>query len=408
MPDADHFRWPIFCYQFVKRCEMIGHPVNSIAISLGGFRMMQFGWVLAFFLVGGVAGAQSHKFVSGGGGGGGVGTTLPEAPEPQAAGTASVSGTVLDVQGNGVPGAKVTLSGEGQQQTVESDALGVFHFVGLPAGMVRVNVTAKGLETFLSNEIKLTAGEHFVLPRIDLPVAPLNSDVTVTITEDQLATEQVHEQEQQRLLGVVPNFYTSYLWDAAPMRSKQKYQLIFRSAIDPFVFVTTGIRAGISQARNTDPGYGSGGAGFARRYGAAYGDAVTGRLVGSAILPSLFHQDPRYFFMGSGSIKGRAWYAVTRAVVTRGDSGKNQPNYSAVLGSVAGAGLRNLYLDPDDRSGPDVLYNGLIAVGFNGVGNLVREFLFVKIVKGKAGYKVGKPVEAPASSGSGAGRTFFE
>ena len=197
---------------------------------------------------------------------------LPDAPgrgEPQtpATGTATVSGMVLDSQGEPVAGAKVALTGLGSERTAESDASGMFHFTGLPVATVRVTVTAKGLETFLSNEIRLTAGEKFQLPRIDLPVAPLNSDVTVTVTEDQLATEQVHEQEKQRFLGVLPNFYTSYLWDAAPMRSKQKFQLIFRSAIDPAVFVTTGIRAGIEQARNTDPGYGDGGAGFARRYG---------------------------------------------------------------------------------------------------------------------------------------------
>ncbi len=337
---------------------------------------------------GAAAGAQGYGPVDD------VMATLPEAPEPQVAGTASVSGIVLDVKGAVVPGAKVTLTGTGKELATESDAAGLFRFSGLPTGTVRVVVTAKGLETFVSNDIKLTAGEKFELPRIDLPVAPLNSDVTVTITEDQLATEQVHEQEKQRLLGIVPNFYTSYLWDAAPMRSKQKYQLIFRSAIDPFVFVTTGIRAGISQGRNTNPGYGTGGAGFARRYGAAYGDAITGRLVGSAILPSLFHQDPRYFYMGSGTVTHRAIYAFTRAVITRGDSGKNEPNYSGVLGAVAGAGLRNLYLDPDDRKGIDVLYNGLITVGFNGVGNLIREFAFVHIVKGKPGYKVGKPVDA--------------
>jgi hypothetical protein len=310
--------------------------------------------------------------------------------------TASVAGVVLDMKGNAAPGARVTLTGAGKEISVDSDAAGAFRFLALPSATVRVTVTAKGLETFVSHEIRLVDGEHFELPRIALPIAPLDSEVTVTVTEDELATEQVHEQEKQRLLGVLPNFYTSYLWNAAPMRSKQKFQLIFRSAIDPAVFVTTAISAGISQARNSDPGYGQGAAGYARRYGARYGDAITGRLVGGAILPAVFHQDPRYFYRGTGSVPSRAWYAVTRAVVTRGDNGKSQPNYSAVLGSVAGAGLRNLYLDPDDRSGPGVLLNGLISVGFNGVGNLLREFVFVKVITGKPGYTLGKPAAQPA------------
>ena len=320
---------------------------------------------------------------------------LPNAPEPQTqAGTSVVSGVVLDVQGRPVPGAKVTLTGEGKEIVVDSDASGVFRFAGLATGTVRVTVTAKGLETFVSNEIKLTLGEHFELPRIDLPLAPLNSDVTVTVTEDQLATEQVHEQEKQRFLAIVPNFYTSYLWDAAPMRSKQKFQLIFRSAIDPFVFVTTGIRAGVSYARNTDPGYGDGFPGYARRYGAGYGDAITGRLVGGALLPAVFHQDPRYFWKGTGSTWSRVGYAMSRAVVTRGDNGKNQPNYSGVLGNFAGAALRNAYLDPDDRKGWDVVLNGFTTTGFNAVGNLLREFVIRKGSTGVPGYKKGKPVDA--------------
>lgn len=309
--------------------------------------------------------------------------------------TSSVSGLVLDVKGTPVAGARVTLIGGLKQLTVDSDEHGAFRFAELPVETVRVSVTAAGLETFISNDIKLVAGEHFVLPRIDLPVAPVNSDVTVTVTEDELATEQVHEQEKQRVLGIIPNFYTSYIWDAAPMRSKQKLQLITRSVVDPFIFVTTGIRAGIGQLRNTDPGYGDDAAGFGRRYGAAYGDAITGRLLGGALLPTLFHQDPRYFYMGSGSTWKRGTYAVTRSVITRGDNGKAQPNFSGVLGSVGAAGLRNLYLDPQDRKGPDVLLNGLINVGLNGLGNLIREFLIPKVVTGRPAYKTGKPVVAP-------------
>jgi len=134
----------------------------------------------------------------------------------------------------------------------------------------------------------------------------------------------------------------------------------------------------VEQVRGTDPGYGDGLSGFAQRFGAAYGDSVTGRLIGGAILPSLLHQDPRYFYKGSGSIPARAWYAISRAVICRGDNGKWQPNYSHVLGNFASAGLRNLYLAPEDRKGAKVVLNGFSTLGYNALSNLIREFALRK------------------------------
>lgn len=327
-------------------------------------------------------------------------TALPDAPSQVAqaqapTGTASISGVVLDSRSEPVPGAKVTISeasGAGQR-TAESDDKGEFHFREMAPITVRVTVTATGLETFVSDEIRLSAGEQYVLPRIDLPVAPLNSSVTVTVTEDQLATEQVHEQEKQRVLGVIPNFYTSYLWDAAPLHTKQKAQLAFRSVIDPVTFVIVGARAGVQQVRNTDPGYGGGPAGYGRRFGADLGDSVTGRLLGQAILPAVFHQDPRYFYLGTGSTGKRLWYALTRAVVTRGDNGKDQPNYSHVLGNLGAAALRNLYLEPEDRKGLRVLTNGVALTGYNAVSNVIREFISRPLSTHVPAYKNGKPAD---------------
>lgn len=307
--------------------------------------------------------------------------TLPNSPgwaiqaQPMV-GKASISGKVLDHQAREVAGAKVTLIREGgsEGQITTSGPDGEFLFSDLPAEKVTITITAKGLETFLSNEIKLAAGEKYRFPSIDLPMMLSDTSVQVTVTEDQLATEQVKEQEKQRVFGVLPNFYTSFLWNAAPMRTKQKFHLVWKSTTDPVVFIAVSIRAGVEQARGTDPGYGDGVSGFAQRFGAAYGDSVTGRLVGGAILPSLLHQDPRYFYRGTGSVPSRAWYAITRAVICRGDNGKWQPNYSHVLGNFASAGLRNLYLAPEDRKGAKVMLNGFSVLGYNAVSNLIREF----------------------------------
>ena len=294
----------------------------------------------------------------------GLAATLPDAPgRIDGAGEvqdATVSGTVLDIKGAPVPGARVTLtrSAGGRELVVESDLEGKFSFQKIKADRFRVTITAAGLETFVSNEIHLSPGEKYSLPNISLPLEPANTTVNVTVTEDQLATEQMKEEEKQRVFGVLPNFYTSYLWNAAPMRTKQKFRLVLRSSVDPFVFVVVGIRAGEQQYKGTYKGFDDGATGFMSRYGVAYGDAVTGRLIGSAILPSLLHQDPRYFFHGSGSVKERAWYAIRQTFVCRGDNGKLQPNYSHVMGNFAAAGITNFYLDAVDRHTGATLQRG--------------------------------------------------
>ena len=316
----------------------------------------------------------------------------PQAQEPQAA-TASVTGKVLDINGAPVPGATVTISLPGgmTRRVGTANNEGRFEFSGLAAEKVLITITAEGLETFVSNEVRLVPGQQYQLPKIALPITAANASVSVTVTEDELATAEVKEQEKQRVLGVIPNFYTSYLWDAAPMRDKQKFHLMFKSAVDPEVFIVVGLRAGVQQYRGTYPGYGTGLAGFMARYGAAYGDSVTGRIIGRALLPVVFNQDPRYFFRGSGSVSSRLVYALSRAVVCRGDNGKNQPNYSQVIGNFASAGLRNLYLPAENRKGSEVLLDGFTLTGLNAATNLIREFLPRKAITNVPDYKKGKP-----------------
>lgn len=328
---------------------------------------------------------------------------LPDAPGRGQAGggvqarSASVTGTVFDINGDPVPGAKVTISAlDGStERVVETGGDGRFEFGAVDMTRLRVTITAKGLDTFVSNDIRLAAGEQYQLPKIALPIAPANTSVNVTVTEDELATAEVKEQEKQRVLGILPNFYTSYLWNAAPMRKKQKFNLMFKSALDPEVFVVVGLRAGLQQYRGTYPGYGDGFVGFISRYGAAYGDSVTGRIIGRALLPIVFRQDPRYFYRGSGSVGARAWYAIREAVVCRGDNGKTQPNYSHVLGNFAAAGLRNLYLPPESRKGSEVLLNGFTLTGLNALTDLVREFLPRRAITNVPDYKKGKPAAQP-------------
>ena len=311
----------------------------------------------------------------------------------QQTGPATLSGTVHDVNQGLIPQTKVTLvRNDGRaERVVAPDSTGHFAFANLTPGSVKVTVTAPGMEPFVSPDVTLVAGQEFELPEILLSLAATSSSVQVVVTEEQLATEQVKAQEKQRVLGVFPNFYTSFLWEAAPLKPKQKYGLAIRSRIDPVMFATIAVAAGIEHANNTFPGYGGGAQGYGKRYGAALADAVSERMIGGAILPSLFHQDPRYFYKGSGSVGSRLKYAIGEAFMCRGDNGKQQVNYSYILGNFLSAGLSNAYRADVDRSASVTLSNGVIILAGHMVNDVVREFLLKRMTTRIPAYANGKP-----------------
>ena len=168
-------------------------------------------------------------------------------------------------------------------------------------------------------------------------------------SDRQKAEQQLKQQEKQRILGVVPNFNTTDVQNAAPLSPSQKFHLAMRSAVDPFQFVAAGLDAGLSQAENSFPGYGQGAQGYFKRFGAGYADQFDGMLWGNAILPSLLHEDPRYFRKGTGSFKKRLFYAISTTVITKNDNGTWGPNYANVLGNFIAGGISNAYYPSTDR-----------------------------------------------------------
>jgi hypothetical protein len=306
---------------------------------------------------------------------------------------AILSGTVADINGSAVPDSRVTLIGNdasGKRVTV-SDSLGRFTFTDLPAGTFHLMIVSEGLRNFTSDAIVLGAGELRELPPTALPIANTNTEVQVFASSVQVAQAQVKLAEKQRVMGIIPNFYSSYIWDAAPLTTKLKFDLALRSTTDPVAFLLAGGVAGVEQSHNTFPGYGSGLEGYGKRYGAAYADNVIGRMLGSAILPSLFHQDPRYFYKGKGGVNSRALYAVGATFIARGDNGHLQPNYSHILGNFAAAGISNLYRTSGDRSATLTIRNGFIITGTNAIGNLVREFLLKRLTSKVPAFAQGEP-----------------
>ena len=292
-------------------------------------------------------------------------------------GSATLSGTIVDKQGAVLQGAQVTLSGpEGfLAQTVRSGNDGQFEFQELQPNDYQVTVTAPGMITFRSSQISLRAGEFHILPSVTLSISLVSTTVTVSVNSEQLSVEQVHIAEQQRIVGIIPNFYSSYDWNAPPMLAKQKFQLSIRSILDPVSFLSVAGIAGAEQYENVFPAYGGGIEGYGKRYGAAFANHVSATLLGRAVYPAIFHQDPRYFYRGKGTIRSRALYAISTAVMARGDNGRWEPGYSRVLSHFTAAAISNLYYPASDRGASLVVLNGLAGIGGDAAANLIREFV---------------------------------
>lgn len=302
------------------------------------------------------------------------------AVDPGQSAPGSISGTIVDQSGAVVAGAQVKLTGEGHtesQQTVSATD-GQFFFPKANPGPFQLAVTSAGFEAQTFSGV-LHAGEIENVP-IALNVAETRTEVQVGVTQVEVAQEEIKVEEKQRVLGAIPNFYVSYVPNAAPLDTKQKFQLALRTIVDPFTFVVVAGTAGVEQAQNHFAGYGQGAGGYAKRFGAGYADAITGTFIGSAVLPSILKQDPRYFYKGKGSKTSRALYAIANSVICKGDNGRWQPNYSNILGSLAAGGISNLYYPEQDRDGLGLtLENGAIGIGSTAISNLLQEFLIKKL-----------------------------
>jgi len=195
-------------------------------------------------------------------------------------------------------------------------------------------------------------------------------------SQEDVADEQIKQQEKQRILGFLPSFNVSYLNEnAVSLTSKQKFKLAFTSAIDPYQFGLAAFVAGISQARGTNSGYGGGIGGYAKRFGSSYADAFDGAMIGNAILPSVLHQDPRYFRRGYGSKTKRTVHALVSAVWCKHDnSDRWEPNYSNVFGNIAAGGISNLYVPKEDRGWGNTFGGAAIVTVEGGFGSILQEF----------------------------------
>ncbi len=297
---------------------------------------------------------------------------------PPITATGTIIGTIIDKDGAVVSNAKVALTAGSFSTQTQSGDNGAFTFTDVPAGSFQVAISAPGFADQVQTGV-LSAGQEFIVPEVQLVVAT-TVEVRVTQTRQEIAAEEVHVEEKQRVFGVVPNYYVSYAPDPEPLSARQKFHMGWKFTIDPVSIAIAGVFAGVQQATNSYSGYGQGAEGYSKRFGAAYADFVTGVFFGNMVYPALFKQDPRYFYKGTGSKKSRFFYAVANAVVCKGDNRHWQPNYSSVLGSLTSGAISNLYYPASDRNGVALTFeNTLIGVGATAGSAVVQEFFLRKL-----------------------------
>lgn len=291
-----------------------------------------------------------------------------------------ITDTVIDPNNETVSGATVVLEGPvlEDSRTAVSDENGFFEFDDLDPGTYRVKVSAHGFADWISPAVIVKPGQFVILTGSKLKVEEALTTVSVVYSPVEVATQQVKIEEQQRVFGILPNFYVAYQPDAAPLTTKLKFQLAFRVSIDPVTIVGVGVFAAINQAGNV-PDYPQGWKGYGERYGAAAADGLSSIMIGGAILPSLLHQDPRYFYQGTGTNKSRAFHALSSPFVCKGDNGRLQPNYSSLGGDLASSALSNVYYPASNRGTGRIFENFIIGTGERMLSSVIQEFILRKL-----------------------------
>lgn len=233
--------------------------------------------------------------------------------------------------------------------------------------------------------LSLTGPALLAQSQSDVPDAPAPADqkqtqATASSTTPQpksqhdQAEEDLKKEERQRILGVMPDFNMIDNAQAPPLSPKQKFHLFWKSTTDPYVFFVAAFVAGYGQAQDNNPGYGQGAEGYFKRFGASYADTFDGNLWGNAILPVWWHEDPRYFRKGTGSVGSRMIHAALSTIWCRRDNGTWGPNYANVVGNFIGGAFSNLYYPAANRGPGLVFSNGLTVTAEGAVGAQLVEF----------------------------------
>ena len=299
-----------------------------------------------------------------------------EAPNTK---TGSILGTVVDSNNDTIPNATVVLQKPvGDPLTVVTEDNGSFVFHDVTPGIAyQITVAAEGFAEW-SSSVTVEPGQEKTLTDVTLHILAVQRAVTVTYSSKEVAAQQLKAEEQQRVLRFIPNLYVTYEPHPEPLTTKMKFHLAYKDLTHPVFFVRVAAWAGVQQARDNPDEWRQGAKGYGKRLGAGFADATTGSLISNAILPSLLHQDPRYFYQGTGTKWSRARHAMLAPFVCKGDNGATQPNYSEWGGSLIGYSISTAYYPSSSRTAGHVFENFGIDMGLHVASSLAQEFILDK------------------------------
>ena len=310
-----------------------------------------------------------------------VGPASAQSTEAPNTKTGSIVGTVFDSNNDTIPNATVVLQRPvGDPLTVVTVDDGWFAFHDVTPGIAyQITVAAQGFAEW-NSPVTVEPGEDKTLTDVTLRIVAAHRAVTVTYSSKEVAAQQLKAEEHQRVLGFIPNIYVTYEPHPEPLTTGMKFHLAYKGLTHPTFFAFEALWAGVEQAADmTD--YRQGARGYGERFGANLASGSSEALFANAILPSLLHQDPRYFYRGSGTKRSRAWHAIIAPFVCQGDNGKSQPNYSQMGGSLISASLSNTYYPDSERGAGLVFRNFGTSMGLHVALGLAQEFLLGKFTR---------------------------
>jgi len=189
------------------------------------------------------------------------------------------------------------------------------------------------------------------------------------------ALEDAPPPQTKRILEIIPNFRAISADEKLPPQTvKEKFVTCTEDSFDYSSIWIPAMLAGYSMATKATPEFGQGAVGYGRYLWHTAVDQTSENYMVEFVVPAITREDTRYYTLGRGGFLKRTGYALSRAVVTRSDSGKDVFNVSEVVGAGAAAGISNLYYPSRESSFGNTGKNWGIDVAVDGMAFVAKEF----------------------------------